>query len=174
MASSIAKPRANTGIGATGIQIKINEGSASNYGAQSVEWQVPSETLRTGRTAALKGPDQKECGMNKKLSKFFYRALVSSIVVLVIGFLALGVRAFATEGIAKFVFFAAFLLFVVILGSYFIVRRPTEDRPAAPTIPRFTAQRDSLVTVVTLRTSNTRAAGLMKIHEIPKSASKLS
>jgi hypothetical protein len=128
---------------------------------------------RTGRAAALKGPDQKECGMNKKLNKFFYRALVSSIAILVIGFLALGVRAFATEGIAKFVFFVAFLLFVVILASYFIVHQPTKDRPATSTIPRFKAQRSSSIPLAHSPSSNARTTQLMKIYEVPKGASKV-
>jgi len=64
--------------------------------------------------------------MTKKLGKLFYHILMSSIVVLMIGFLALGVRAFATAGTAMFIFFGTFVLFIVVLCWLFIRRRPIE------------------------------------------------
>jgi uncharacterized membrane protein YtjA (UPF0391 family) len=56
---------------------------------------------------------------------FLSRALVYSIVVLMIGFLGLGVHAFTTANTARLIFFAVFLISLVILVSYFMFRRPT-------------------------------------------------
>jgi hypothetical protein len=58
------------------------------------------------------------------------RALVSLIVVLMIGFLGLGVRAFATADATKFIFDAAFIISVVILVLYFMLRRSTQELTA--------------------------------------------
>ena len=52
---------------------------------------------------------------SKKANTFLCHALVSSIVVLMIGFLGLGVCAFVTADTAKFIFVAAFVVSVVIL-----------------------------------------------------------
>lgn len=54
---------------------------------------------------------------------FSYRAVLLLIVALVTGFLGLGVRAFATADIARFIFFAAFVISVVVLVLYFMLRR---------------------------------------------------
>lgn len=56
---------------------------------------------------------------------FLSRALVYSIVVLMIGFLGLGVRAFTTANTARLIFPAVFLISLVVLVSYFMFRRPT-------------------------------------------------
>jgi hypothetical protein len=64
--------------------------------------------------------------MTKKLGKLFYHILMSSIAVLMTGFLALGVRAFATAGTAMFIFFGSFVLLIVILCWYFVRRPPIE------------------------------------------------
>jgi len=58
---------------------------------------------------------------------FLCRALVSLIVVLMIGFLGLGVRAFATADTTQFIFFAACVISVAILALYFMLRRPTRE-----------------------------------------------
>jgi heme/copper-type cytochrome/quinol oxidase subunit 4 len=55
---------------------------------------------------------------------------VSSIVVLTIGFLGVGVRAFESAGTTKFVFGAAFIVFAMILVLYFMLRGSTRERPA--------------------------------------------
>jgi hypothetical protein len=62
---------------------------------------------------------------SKKPSMFLCQALVSLIGVLMIGFLGLGVRVFATADTAQFIFGAAVVVSVVILVLYFILRRPT-------------------------------------------------
>jgi uncharacterized membrane protein YtjA (UPF0391 family) len=74
---------------------------------------------------------------SKKPSLFLCHALISLIVVLVIGFLGLGVRAFATADTTKVICFAAFVISVVILVLYFMLRRPTRRS----TIPRTQAAR---------------------------------
>jgi hypothetical protein len=48
-----------------------------------------------------------------------------------IGFLGLGVRAFATADNTKVIFFAAFVTSIVILVLYFTLRRPTLLRTEA-------------------------------------------
>ena len=58
------------------------------------------------------------------------RGLVSAIVVLMIGFLGLGVRAFATADATKLIFLAVFVTSVVILALYFVRRRPTRELAA--------------------------------------------
>ena len=55
---------------------------------------------------------------------------VSSIVVLTIGFLGVGVRAFESAGTTKFVFGAAFVVSALILVLYFMLRGSTRERPA--------------------------------------------
>ena len=47
-----------------------------------------------------------------------------------IGFLGLGVRAFTTADTAKFIFIAAFVVSVVILVLYFMLRRSTRELTA--------------------------------------------
>ena len=64
---------------------------------------------------------------------FSCRAVLFSIVALVTGFLALGVRAFATADIARFIFFAAFVISVAVLVLYFILRRNAQE-PTAPAL----------------------------------------
>jgi ABC-type Na+ efflux pump permease subunit len=61
---------------------------------------------------------------------FLCRALVSLIVVLMMGFLGLGVRAFETADTTQFIFFAACVISVAILALYFMLRRPLENRRA--------------------------------------------
>jgi hypothetical protein len=56
---------------------------------------------------------------------------VSSIVVLTIGFLGVGVRAFESADITKFVFAAALVISVVILALYFMLRRSTRELTTA-------------------------------------------
>jgi hypothetical protein len=65
-----------------------------------------------------------------KSSLLLCRGLISSIGVLMIGFLALGVRAFATVGATELIFFAVFVTSAAIVALYFIFRRPAR-KPAA-------------------------------------------
>jgi hypothetical protein len=67
---------------------------------------------------------------SKKPSMFLCRVLVSLIVVLMIGIVVLGVRAFATADTSRFIFSASFFISVVILVLYFVFRRPTRELTA--------------------------------------------
>jgi hypothetical protein len=86
--------------------------------------QGSSESRRRG--SEIKG---------RKARILLRRALVSSTLVLSIGFLGLGVRAFASADIAKSIFVAAFVISAVILLLYFMVRRSTRE-PAADSVFR--------------------------------------
>ena len=60
----------------------------------------------------------------------FCRAFVSSIGVLTIGFLGVGVRAFESAGTTKFAIGAAFVVSAVILVLYFMLRGSTREQTA--------------------------------------------
>jgi hypothetical protein len=62
--------------------------------------------------------------MTKKLSVRFFYALVLTIVLLMIGFLGLGVRAFASAVISDSIYFAAFGVLLVTFPIYFVLHRP--------------------------------------------------
>jgi hypothetical protein len=62
--------------------------------------------------------------VNDKRSRLLCYALVISIILLLMGFLAVGVRAFESSGVSNFLFFAVVSLFVLTPAIYF-VRRPT-------------------------------------------------
>ncbi|HXQ26571.1 MAG TPA: hypothetical protein VN822_09215 [Candidatus Acidoferrales bacterium] len=64
--------------------------------------------------------------MTEKHARFFSHALLSSIVAVMIGFLALAVRAFTTAETARFVFFISFAALAVTLVMYFLFRRSIE------------------------------------------------
>ncbi len=64
---------------------------------------------------------------SKKSSLFLCRVLVSLIVVLVIVFLGLAVRAFATVDTTQFIFSAASAISVTILVLSFMLVRPARD-----------------------------------------------
>src|ERR1017187_10219431 len=81
---------------------------------------------------------------SKKPSMFLRHALVSSIVVLMIGFLGLGVRVFATADTTRHIFFAAFLISVVILVSYFMFRRRTRRSTTLRTQAERSVVRDEI------------------------------
>jgi len=67
---------------------------------------------------------------SKKASMFLCYALISLIVVLTIGLLGLGVRAFATGYTAQFIFCGVFVISVVTLALYFVLRRPARKLTA--------------------------------------------
>lgn len=67
---------------------------------------------------------------SKKPNMFLCHALVSLIVVIMIGYLGLGVRAFATADTTKVIFDAAFVISVVILFLHFMLRRSTRELTA--------------------------------------------
>lgn len=64
---------------------------------------------------------------SKKLSLFLSRVLVSSIVVLMIGFLGLGIRVFATAHATRIILVSAFVIPAVL---YFMLRRSTRELTA--------------------------------------------
>jgi uncharacterized membrane protein YtjA (UPF0391 family) len=68
---------------------------------------------------------------SKKPRLFLCHVLVSLIVMLVIGLLGLGVRAFATADSTKVIFLVAFAIFIVILVLLFMLRRPAILRTEA-------------------------------------------
>jgi hypothetical protein len=62
--------------------------------------------------------------MTKKLSVRLFYGLMFSIVAVMIGFLGLGVRAFASAVVADFIFLGAFGVILVVFPMYFILHRP--------------------------------------------------
>jgi uncharacterized membrane protein YfcA len=62
--------------------------------------------------------------MTKKLSVRLFYALVLAIVLLIIGFLGLGVRAFASAVVSDSIYFAAFGVLLAAFTIYFVLRRP--------------------------------------------------
>jgi hypothetical protein len=62
--------------------------------------------------------------MTKKLSTRLLYGLLISILVLMTGFLGLGVRAFESATTTGFIFLTAFGILLVIVPLYFILRRP--------------------------------------------------
>ena len=77
--------------------------------------------------------------MTKKLSARLYYALVISIVLLMTGFLGLGVRAFATTVISDFIYFGALGILLMILAIYFIRRGSLADAATDRKFWRFSA-----------------------------------
>jgi hypothetical protein len=63
----------------------------------------------------------------KKLSIYLRRALLSSIVVLTVGFLGFGVRAFSTPDLTRLVFAVVVVVSIGILGLYFILHRSARE-----------------------------------------------
>jgi uncharacterized membrane protein YbhN (UPF0104 family) len=61
--------------------------------------------------------------MSTNLSARWSHALVLSIIVLVAGYLGLGVRAFASATISYSIFFTVLSIVVLILPLYFAIRR---------------------------------------------------
>jgi hypothetical protein len=63
----------------------------------------------------------------KKPSMFLSRALLSSIVVLMVGFLGFGVRAFSTPDLTRLVFAGVVVVSIGILALYFMRRRSARE-----------------------------------------------
>src|ERR1700722_17501974 len=77
------------------------------------------------------GPKRKGLEMkSKKRGTLLCHVLVSSNVALVVGFLGLGVRAFAEADISRLIFMAAFASCLVIFVVYLMLRRPTQEMTA--------------------------------------------
>ena len=68
--------------------------------------------------------------MSKKMSTYLKRALVSSLTLLMVIYLGLRVRAFATAAATEFILATVFTICAVILIFYFEISRPTRDLTA--------------------------------------------
>jgi hypothetical protein len=66
----------------------------------------------------------------KKLSIYLRRALLSSIVVLTVGFLGFAVRAFSTPDLTRLVFAGVAVVSIGILALHFILHRSTRESTA--------------------------------------------
>jgi hypothetical protein len=73
--------------------------------------------------------------MTKKLSARLSYALVLSIVLLMTGFLGLGVRAFKSAMISYSIYLGAFGAFLVAVSLYFVRRRPLAGAAIGRKIP---------------------------------------
>jgi hypothetical protein len=62
--------------------------------------------------------------MTEKLSARLFYALVLSIIVLMSGFVALGIRAFASAVISDSIYLGVFGILLTIFPIYFVLRRP--------------------------------------------------
>jgi hypothetical protein len=94
------------------------------------------EEEQANHRVAHRGPESSEPrgrGLKMKSGKpgiFLRRTFVCSIAVLTIGFLGLGVRAFASADITESIFVAALVISALILVLYFMLRRSTREPPA--------------------------------------------
>ncbi len=70
--------------------------------------------------------------MTEKLSARLFYALVLSIIVLMTGFVAVGIRAFASAMISDSIYLGAFGILLMIFPIYLILHRP----PAATAMDR--------------------------------------
>ena len=62
--------------------------------------------------------------MTKRLSARLSYALVLSILLVLLGFLGLGIRAFESAAVSDFIYFVALGVFLAALTVYFVLRRP--------------------------------------------------
>ena len=74
--------------------------------------------------------------MTERLSARLFYALVLSIIVLMTGFIAVGVRAFASALISDSIYLGAFGILLMFVPIYFILRRPVVVTPMAEKIRR--------------------------------------
>lgn len=79
--------------------------------------------------------------MSQKKSLMLCYALLLSIALVVVGFLGLGVRAFASAGISNTIFLSVVGILITIPPIYFVLRRP--DAAIDPTIFRRTLREAS-------------------------------
>jgi hypothetical protein len=93
----------------------------------------------------------------KKLSAFLSRALLYSIVVLTVGFLGFGVRAFSTPDLTRLVFGGLVVVSIGILVLYFILHRSTREMTVhSPLRASPLAKRSILSRVFAWKTSGVR------------------
>lgn len=78
--------------------------------------------------------------MSKKQRLLLCYVLVISILVIMAGFLGLGVRAFESAGISSTILLAALGILVAIPPIYFVLRRPAADTAIDSKVFRSTQQ----------------------------------
>jgi hypothetical protein len=79
--------------------------------------------------------------MSKRQSLLLCYSLVVSIVLVLAGFLGLGVRAFASAGISSTIFVVLLGILITVAPIYFVLRRPDSDAAIGPKIFRRTPQK---------------------------------
>ncbi len=100
--------------------------------------------------------------MTKKQSARLSYALVLSIVLVMTGFLGLGIRAFASAAVSDFIYFVTLGVFLAGLTIYFVLRRPV----AAKALDRKSQQLSSIRSgEVTLHVRKDRRRALVQGQE---------
>jgi hypothetical protein len=84
--------------------------------------------------------------MTEKLSARWFYALVLSIIVLMTGFIAVGVRAFASALISDSIYLGAFGILLMFVPIYFILRRPVAVTPMGHKLRQLLAARTEQLT----------------------------
>jgi hypothetical protein len=74
--------------------------------------------------------------MSKKQRLLLCYILVISIIVIMVGFFGLGVRAFESAGVSSTILLAALGILVAIPPMYFVLRRPVTNAAVDPIIFR--------------------------------------
>jgi hypothetical protein len=74
--------------------------------------------------------------MTKKQSRLLCYTFVLSILLMMAGFLGLGVRAFASAGISSIIFLVLLGILITVAPIYFVLRRPVSDAAIGPHIFR--------------------------------------
>jgi len=83
--------------------------------------------------------------MTEKLSARLFYALVLSIIVLMTGFIAVGVRAFASALISDSIYLGAFGVVLMFVPIYLILRQPVVVTPMSQKIRRLLSARSGQV-----------------------------
>jgi hypothetical protein len=102
----------------------------------------PARSRKPGTNDALRFLGDE---MTEKLSARWFYALVLSIVVLMTGFVAVGVRAFASALISDSIYLGAFGILLMFVPIYFILRRPVAVTPMGHKIRRLLSARSEQV-----------------------------
>ena len=99
------------------VRFSMQDAYRDSTTSASISWSVKSTVGWAGR----------ECAMRKKLSMYLKYALLSSLALLMISCLGLGVRAFATADATGFILSGILVISVAIFVLYFMLRRPTRE-----------------------------------------------
>src|SRR5271168_412353 len=103
---------------------------------------LPARSRKPGTNDALRFLGDE---MTEKLSARWSYVLVLSIIVLMTGFVAAGIRAFASALISDSIFLGAFGIALMFVPVYFILRRPVAVTPMGHKIRRLLAARSGQV-----------------------------